>query len=78
MIVINQSLKVLTINEKFWQFDLWHFPARIHSCLSLLIGVRKFQKKLFLTLTVGLSCHPLHNDPIVANSEQYNKGTKWI
>ena len=42
--------------------------------LGSLICIRKFHKKLFLTLTVGRS----HYMTLVSNTEQYNKGAKWI
>ena len=59
MIVIKQSWKVLTINEKSWWFELRQFPAKIDTFLGSLIYVGKFHKKPFLTLTVGLSRHPI-------------------
>ena len=48
--------------------------VRINPSLGSLICVGKFHKKLFLTLTVGSS----HYMTLVTNTEQYNKGAKWI
>ena len=67
MIIINQSPKVRSINEKLDRTD--------HS-LDSLICFGKFHRKPFLALTVGLSRHPIVT--LVTNREQNDKGDEWI